>query len=191
MYLIAGLGNPSLKYRHTRHNAGFDCIDVLAKRHGITIRNKEHFGLTGKGRINGVPVVLIKPLTYMNKSGESIKSAACSWNLDVSKELIVLVDDINLDYGNIRIREKGSAGGHNGLKDIIRNVGTEDFSRIRIGVGILPPEADLIRFVLTKPKAEDRKKLSNAYANASAACELMLSGQTQIAMSKYNGKQKS
>lgn len=188
MYLIAGLGNPGLKYKHTRHNAGFDCLDILAKKHQISIKKKEHFSLTGRGKINGEPVVLLKPQTYMNSSGEAIQSMAKALEIDITTELIVLVDDINLDYGSIRIRPKGSAGGHNGLKSIISCVGTQEFARIRIGAGILPESADMIGHVLSVPGKKDRIKLQDAYENACEACELLLLGRMEKAMNLYNGR---
>lgn len=191
MYLIAGLGNPSLKYRHTRHNVGFDALEYLAKKYSIPVKKKKYFGLLGEGKIEGERVLLLKPQTYMNKSGESISAALTANQLSAEDSLIVLVDDIALDCGYIRIRERGSAGGHNGLKSIIACCGTEGFKRIRIGAGKLPEGGDMVRHVLSRPNRTDTKMLSEAYVDVADACRLLLSGKTEAAMNSYNGKQKS
>ena len=190
MYLIAGLGNPSLKYRHTRHNVGFDALDYLAKQHSIPVKKKKYLGLVGEGHIGYEKVILLKPQTFMNRSGESISMALKSCGLSARDELIVLVDDIALDYGSIRIRAKGSAGGHNGLKSIIACCGTDEFARVRIGAGKLPEGADMIRHVLTRPGRKDMQLLKAAYEDVSSTCELLLSGNIEKAMNLYNGKQR-
>ena len=143
MYVIAGLGNPKKEYENTRHNVGFDAVDLLADRHGIRVNEARHRGLVGKGIIAGQKVILLKPLTYMNLSGESIRDVVQYYKLDPSAQLVVLCDDINLDPGVLRIRKKGSAGGHNGLKNIIAQLGRDDFCRVRIGVGSKPEGYDL------------------------------------------------
>lgn len=188
MYILAGLGNPSLRYRHTRHNAGFDALDVLAKHHAIRFKTKEHFALTGEGKINGEDVLLVKPQTYMNRSGESLRSLSLHYGICPDDRLIVLVDDIHLEAGMLRIRTKGSAGGHNGLKSIIACLNTESFSRIRIGVGKMPREADQIKYVLSRPKGTDLKSIRAAYEHVADACSLMVAGETQKAMNDYNGR---
>lgn len=190
MHLIAGLGNPSLRYRHTRHNVGFDAIDVIAKQYGISVRKKEYFALTGTGRIAGKEVMLIKPQTFMNRSGESIASVLKSKGIDIGG-LIVLVDDIMLESGTIRIREQGSAGGHNGLKSIISTCGSQEFARIRIGVGLMPQGADQIKFVLSRPVRDDKKKIEQALLDVSQAVSFMVSEEVQKAMNTFNGKKAS
>ena len=190
MYLIAGLGNPSLKYKHTRHNAGFDALDFIAKQEGISVKKKKFLGLLGEGRIGEEKVFLLKPQTYMNASGESIGMAVEALGIDPTKELIVLVDDTALDYGFIRVRPRGSSGGHNGLKNINAILGTEDYLRVRIGVGKLPEGRDMIKHVLSRPAGEDYKRLVGIYPDVLEACKLLLSGQTDVAMNTFNGKQR-
>ena len=186
MYIIAGLGNPGLKYRHTRHNAGFDAIDVIAKRHGITVKKIEKQALVGQGNIKGQKVLLVKPQTFMNNSGDSLAELVNYYKVDPTEELIVLSDDVTLDPGRIRIRKKGSAGGHNGLKSIIARCGTESFQRVRIGVGILPTGGDMINHVLGHLKRDERKSLEEALEHAADAIELMITGETEAAMNKFN-----
>ena len=148
MYIIAGLGNPGKKYEGTRHNIGWQVVDELADKHGIRIMESRFRGLVGKGAIGGEKVLLLKPLTYMNLSGESIAEAVRFYKLDAATQLIVISDDISLDVGQLRMRKKGSAGGHNGLKNIIAHLGSEEFMRIKIGVGDKPAGADLVDYVL-------------------------------------------
>ena len=186
MYIIAGLGNPGLKYRHTRHNAGFDAIDVIAKRYGITVKKIEKQALVGQGNIKGQKVLLVKPQTFMNNSGDSLAELVNYYKVDPTEELIVLSDDVTLDPGRIRIRKKGSAGGHNGLKSIIARCGTEGFQRVRIGVGILPTGGDMINHVLGHLKRDERKSLEEALEHAADAIELMINGETEAAMNKFN-----
>lgn len=135
MFLIAGLGNPDKKYEKTRHNIGFDTVDALAEKYNISITEKKHKALCGSGVIEGVKVILAKPQTYMNLSGESIAEIVNFYKLDPESEMLIIFDDISLAPGNIRVRKKGSAGGHNGIKSIISSVGTSNFMRIKVGVG--------------------------------------------------------
>ena len=186
MFLIAGLGNPGLTYSHTRHNAGFDALDVLAKRYNIPLKKKEHRAITGTGMIEGVKVLLAKPQTFMNLSGEAILSLCSYYNIDPETELLVLSDDVALDVGRLRIRKKGSAGGHNGLKNIIAQLHTESFLRLRIGVGKLEPGDEMIQHVLRKPLLADRKKLKAVYETAADAIALIVTGETDKAMNLYN-----
>ncbi len=185
MYLIAGLGNPGTKYEHSRHNMGFDALDLLAKEFNIEIKDKKFRGKTGKGYMGSEPVVLLKPLTYMNLSGESVQPAAAFYKIP-AENIIVLVDDINLPPGKLRIRKSGSAGGHNGLKDIIKALGTQDFMRIRIGVGEREGKEDLKDHVLERPSKEDAALIQEAILNAVKACALMVDGQVDKAMNLYN-----
>ena len=176
MFLIAGLGNPKREYDNTRHNIGFDMIDAMAEKYHISVRNIKNRAMTGQGIINGQKVILVKPLTFMNLSGESIR------------ELIVVSDDINLPAGQIRIRKKGSAGGHNGLKNIIAQLGSEEFQRIRIGVGGKPENYDLADYVLGHFTKEEKSLMEKTVSMAVEAAELMLMGDTDKAMNEYNRK---
>lgn len=190
MYLIAGLGNPTKQYEHTRHNIGFDAVTYLAERYHISMNTKKFRGVCGSGVIEGQKVLLLQPQTYMNLSGESIGEAAAFYKLDPSSEVIVIYDDIALAPGNIRVRKKGSAGGHNGIKNIIAHLGTQEFQRIRIGVGEKPKEYDLADYVLGHFSAEDRRKVEEAFGYAADAVTLMVQDETDEAMNRYNRKQK-
>ena len=186
MYLIAGLGNPTAKYEHTRHNAGFDVIDVLAEKYNIKVTEKKHRALCGTGIIGGQKVMLAKPQTFMNLSGESIAAILSFYKLDPASRLIVIYDDINLAPGKLRIRKKGSAGGHNGIKNIIACTGTQEFMRIRVGVGEKPQDWDLVDYVLSRFSREERAAVEEAMKDAADAAELMVQGQADAAMNKYN-----
>ena len=190
MYLIAGLGNPTKQYEHTRHNIGFDTITYLADHYHISMNTKKFQGICGSGYIEGQKVLLLMPQTYMNLSGQSVSEAAAFYKLDPAAEDIVIYDDIALEPGNIRVRKKGSAGGHNGIKNIIAHLGTQEFQRIRIGVGEKPKEYDLADYVLGRFSAEDRKLVEEAFANAADAVRLMVQGKTDEAMNLYNRKER-
>ena len=186
MYIIAGLGNPGLKYRHTRHNAGFDAIDVIAKEYGIDVKKKEKQALVGKGIIGGEQVLLVKPQTFMNNSGESLRPLCDFYQVDPEEGLIVLSDDVTLDAGRLRIRRKGSAGGHNGLKSIIAHCKTEKFLRVRIGVGKLPEHGDMIKHVLGKLPKDERKMEEDALMDAATVVKLLVQGNVDEAMNRFN-----
>jgi PTH1 family peptidyl-tRNA hydrolase len=188
MVVIAGLGNPTGKYEKTRHNVGFDCIDVLSERYHIPLDKRKFKAEYGIGTIEGHKVLLMKPLTFMNLSGESIAPMCGYYKADPEKSLIVLYDDINLAPGNIRVRAKGSAGGHNGMKSIILRTGTENFSRVRIGVGEKPQGWDLADYVLSRFSKEDRTLVEGAFDKSVDAVTLMLDGNIEEAMNKYNRK---
>ena len=188
MYVIAGLGNPGRKYEKTRHNVGFDTIDILADEYHITMDSTKFHAVCGNGIIAGQKVLLIKPQNYMNNSGEAVGAAMYFYKLDPASQLLVIYDDISLDVGNIRIRKKGSAGGHNGIKNIINHIGTQEFSRIKIGVGDKPPEWDLVDYVLGRFSSEDRCKIEDAMKDAVAAVELIVSDDIAQAMNLYNKK---
>ena len=190
MYLIAGLGNPTKQYEHTRHNIGFDTITYLADHYHISMNTKKFQGICGSGYIEGQKVLLLMPQPYMNLSGQSVSEAAAFYKLDPAAEVIVIYDDITLEPGNIRVRKKGSAGGHNGIKNIIAHLGTQEFQRIRIGVGEKPKEYDLADYVLGRFSAEDRKLVEEAFANAADAVRLMVQGKTDEAMNLYNRKER-
>ena len=168
MYIIAGLGNPGREYEGTRHNVGFMTLDALADKYNIDVREKAFKGLIGKGMIEGNKVILVKPQTYMNLSGECIRQVMDYYKVDPS-EFIVIYDDISLVPGGIRIRKKGSAGGHNGIKNIIAHLGTQEFPRIKVGVGDKPPRMDLADYVLSRFSKEDREKMEQAFKDAAEA----------------------
>ena len=186
-YLIAGLGNPTKKYEGTRHNVGFETIDILSADCGIEVREKKHKALCGKGMINGSRVILAKPQTYMNLSGESLRLIADFYQIP-PENIIVICDDINLPCGQLRIRARGSAGGHNGLKNIILHLGSQDFMRVRIGVGEKPEGWELADYVLSRTGGEDRKILNDAEKDAAEAVKLMAAGEITKAMNLYNIK---
>jgi len=188
MFLIAGLGNPDKKYEKTRHNIGFDTVDALAEKYNISITEKKHKALCGSGVIEGVKVILAKPQTYMNLSGESIAEIVNFYKLDPESEMLIIFDDISLAPGNIRVRKKGSAGGHNGIKSIISSVGTSNFMRIKVGVGEKPQGWDLADHVLGRFSTEDRKLVDEAIAKAAKAVDIIISQGTDAAMNEYNRK---
>ena len=186
MYLIAGLGNPGLSYKKTRHNAGFQALDVLAARHGVRVKTKGFSALYGEGRIGTERVILMKPQTYMNLSGDAVQSLMHFYKLAPDR-LIVLYDDIDLPIGSLRIRANGSAGSHNGMRSVISCVGSEAFARIRIGVG--KDESILLRdYVLKRPSKAEQQALNEVFEHAADAAELIVSGNICEAQSKYNKK---
>lgn len=186
MYIIIGLGNPGKKYEHTRHNAGFDAIDRLAEKHNIKIDKLKHKALIGEGRIGFEKVVLVKPQTYMNLSGESVVSI-CQFYKPEFDHVIVMYDDIDLDVGKLRIRKKGSAGSHNGMKSIIKCIGTQEFPRVRIGVSKPPEGWDLADFVLSRFPKEQQKDLEESFERAALTVEEIIDSGIESAMNKYNG----
>lgn len=190
MFLIVGLGNPGRQYEHTRHNVGFDVMDAIADKYNISISEKKHKALCGKGVINGNKVVLAKPQTFMNLSGESVAELLHYYKLDPEEEMIVIYDDISLAPGNLRIRKKGSAGGHNGIKNIIAMTGTQNFLRIKVGVGEKPKGWDLADYVLGHFDAADRTRVEEAIGEAVTAAERMIDGETDAAMNEFNAKKK-
>ena len=190
MYLIAGLGNPTKEYDKTRHNVGFSVIDVLADRYRIDISEKKHKALCGRGVIEGQKVLLLKPQTFMNLSGESNRAAADYYKIE-PEEMIVIYDDISLDPGQLRIRLKGSAGGHNGIKNIIANLGTQDFPRIKVGVGAKPPRMDLADYVLSRFGAGEQKLMEEAFGEAAEAAVMMMTDGAERAMNHFNAKKKA
>ena len=188
MYLIVGLGNPTLKYEHTRHNVGFDTVDALAEKYGIEICRRKCMALYGKGVIEGQQVLLAKPQTYMNQSGSSVQQLLDWFGLLPEENLIVVFDDISLAPGNIRVRKKGSAGGHNGIKDIIAMTGTQQFARVKVGVGEKPVGWELADHVLSRFGQEERLLVDAAIEDALGAIVLMVQGKTDEAMNRYNAK---
>lgn len=190
MFIIAGLGNPTLQYRGTRHNVGFDVIDTLADKYNIAVETRKSRALIGKGIIAGQKVLLVKPQTYMNLSGESIGELVSYYKVDEEQELLVIYDDVSLDVGQLRIHRKGSAGGHNGIKDIIRHLGTDVFPRIKIGVGEKPKGYDLADYVLGHFSREEREMMEEGYQKAAEAVEMILAGELDEAMNVFNRKAK-
>lgn len=184
MYAIIGLGNPEKKYDKTRHNIGFDVIDELASQMGVQVNTKRHKALCGVGQIGSKKVILVKPQTYMNLSGESVRAVMDFYKLDPTKDIIVIADDISLPTGKIRIRAKGSAGGHNGLKSIIAHAGTDQFTRIKVGVGA--NQGDLVKHVLGKFSKGEREIVDDAVRNAASASEVIVMYDVQTAMNKFN-----
>ena len=187
MYVIAGLGNPGREYEGTRHNVGFMTLDALADKYNIDVREKAFKGLIGKGMIEGNKVILVKPQTYMNLSGECIRQVMDYYKVDPS-EFIVIYDDISLVPGGIRIRKKGSAGGHNGIKNIIAHLGTQEFPRIKIGVGAKPENGDLVKHVLGRFSKEDDAKIRDVFALAEEGLLAILQEDVKTAMNAVNGK---
>ena len=188
MYLIAGLGNPGSKYTGTRHNMGFDVIDILVERHKIPQSGTKFNAMYGKGMIGDHKVILMKPLSYMNLSGGPIQQMASFFKIDVPTRLIVIQDDIDLEPGTLRIRKQGSAGGHNGMKDIIQKLGTDTFCRVRIGVGAKPKDWDLADYVLGRFTPEERTRVDETLQMAADAVELIVESGADAAMNKYNRK---
>ena len=186
MYIIVGLGNPGKKYEHTRHNAGFDVLDILAEEYDIKIDKIKHKALIGEGRIGSEKVVLVKPQTYMNLSGESVQSVFQFYKVDMD-HLILVYDDIDLDIGKLRIRKKGSAGSHNGMKSIIKCLGAQDFPRIRVGVSKPEPNRDLADFVLSRVPKDQSDDMRSGLEKAVKTVEEIIRTDIDMAMNKYNG----
>lgn len=186
MYIIAGLGNPTKEYENTRHNIGFMAVDMLAEKYDISVDTCKHKALIGKGLINGNKVILVKPLTYMNLSGEAIRAVIDYYKVDDTAELIVIYDDISLDVGQLRIRKKGSAGGHNGIKNIIANLGHDTFLRIKIGVGEKPKGSDLVDYVLGHFTDKELDVIEDSLQKIDGAVNLMIESKIDQAMNEYN-----
>jgi PTH1 family peptidyl-tRNA hydrolase len=190
MYIIAGLGNPDGRYENTRHNVGFEVIDILADRIGICVDEKKHRALCGRGVLEGQKVILLKPQTYMNLSGESVRAAADFYKAE-PENIIVVYDDISLEPGQLRIRGKGSAGGHNGIKNIIAHLGTQEFPRVKVGIGEKPKGMDLADYVLSHFSQGERETMREAYKEAAEAVAVMVGQGIDEAMNRFNGKKKA
>ena len=189
MYIIVGLGNPSKSYDGTRHNVGFEVIDRLSREYNISVDLKKHKAICGKGAIEGVKVILAKPQTYMNLSGESVRELLDYYKVE-EKDIIVIYDDISLEPGQLRIRAKGSAGGHNGIKNIIANLGTQEFPRVKVGIGGKPKDWDLADYVLSRFQGGEREAMGEAFSQAAEAVKVMVTEGINEAMNKYNMKKK-
>lgn len=185
MYLIVGLGNPEPEYSYTRHNMGFDTINELAKKNNIQINKSKFQALYGTGTIANEKVILLKPQTYMNLSGKSIKEAINFYKIDIDK-IIIIYDDLDIEEGIIKIRKKGGAGTHNGMKSVISELHTQEFSRIRIGIGNPKKQIDLANYVLEKLQKKEYEILESAIINASKAIEDIIKLGIDNSMNKYN-----
>ncbi|MCI6821453.1 MAG: aminoacyl-tRNA hydrolase [Clostridiales bacterium] len=188
MIVIAGLGNPGKKYENTRHNMGFLTIDRIAEKNDIKVNKIKHRALVGDGFISGHKVLLVKPQTYMNLSGESLREVMNYYNVDI-EDLIVIYDDFDIETGSLRIRKKGSAGSHNGMKSVIYQLKNDGFPRVRVGIG-KSGSLDWKDFVLGKVGGAESDAISQAISNAADAVECMISEGIDIAMNKYNKKKK-
>lgn len=184
MYLVVGLGNIGAQYENTRHNVGFDVIDLISDKYNIPVNRIKFKGAYGEGNIRGEKVILLKPSTYMNLSGESIIQAMSFYKIS-NDNIIVIYDDVSLDVGRMRIREKGSAGGHNGIKNTILHLGSDSFARLKIGVG--QPKHDMVHHVLGKFSADEREILNKVLQASVEAVEVIIKNGITEAMNKFNG----
>lgn len=189
MYIIAGLGNPGKQYENTRHNVGFCVIDILADRMGVCVDEKKHKALCAKGVLEGEKLVLLKPQTFMNLSGESVRAAADFYKVEPEK-ILVIYDDVSLEPGQLRIRGKGSSGGHNGIKNIIAHLGTQEFPRVRVGVGEKPGRMDLTDYVLGRFSQGEQKMMDEAFRAAADGAAMIVSQGIGAAMNHFNGKRR-
>lgn len=187
MILIVGLGNPGKEYANTRHNIGFRVIERLSEIHNIPLNQKKHKAILGSGYIEGQKVVLAQPQTYMNLSGESVREIADFYKIE-PEDMIIIFDDISLDVGQLRLRKKGSAGGHNGIKSIIAHLNSQDFPRIKVGVGEKPSGWDLADHVLANFPKEVEAEVNVSIENACEACKIMLTDSIEAAMNQFNKK---
>ncbi len=185
MYLIVGLGNPEEDYSNTRHNMGFNVINKLAKQYEIEITRNKFKGLYGSGIIEGEKVILLKPQTFMNLSGESIKQIVDFYKMDI-ESLIVIYDDIDIEPGNIKVRKSGGAGTHNGMKSVVHELNTQNFKRVRVGIGMPLGEKDLIEHVIGAIDEEDIEKLEKGTDMAKEAIVEIIKNGIDIAMNKFN-----
>lgn len=188
MYIIVGLGNPGRQYENTRHNIGFDVVETLARQDHISVLEKKHKAIIGKGFVEGQKCILAKPQTFMNLSGESVRQLLDYYKVDEKSELIVISDDVSLDVGQIRIRKKGSAGGHNGLKNIIAHLGHDTFIRVKMGVGEKPQNYDLADYVLGHFTDQERKIMDEAAGRAAEAIRAIILRGADAAMNEFNGR---
>lgn len=185
MFIIAGLGNPGLRYANTRHNIGFITLDILAQKLGIEVKRAKHKALIGEGTLAGEKILLAKPQTYMNLSGESILDLR-NWYKVEDSRIIIIYDDIDLDVGVLRIRSSGSAGTHNGMKSIIYQINSQDFPRVRLGIGRAPEGWDLKDYVLSTFREDEIPQMKEACERAVEGIELIVSKGVDYAMSRCN-----
>lgn len=187
MYFVIGLGNPGSQYDSTRHNIGFEVVERFGYDNGIKVNIKKHRAIIGQGVVCGEKVMLVKPQTYMNLSGECISELLSFYKEEINN-LIIIYDDTSLDIGKLRIRIKGSAGGHNGIKSIISHLGTNEFTRIKFGVGEKPPGWDLANYVLSRFQKEELPIIVDTVEQASKAIEMIISSDVETAMNVFNGR---
>lgn len=185
MYLIVGLGNPENEYANTRHNMGFDTINEIAKNNNININKTKFKGLYETGIIKGKKVVLLKPQTYMNLSGESVSEVVNFYNIK-PEEIIIIYDDIDVEKGKIKIRKKGGPGSHNGMKSVIQQLNTNDFARVRVGIGQPQFKNDMINYVIGKIPEDEQEVLQQGVKRAAEAVEEIIENGIDIAMNKFN-----
>lgn len=188
MFLIVGLGNPGQQYEGSRHNAGFDLVTALSQQYDIPLRQKKWEALVGEGRIGREKVILMQPQTYMNDSGRAVAPCARFYKLE-PEQILVVLDDVDLEFGRIRLRERGSAGTHNGLKSITQALGSQNFARLKLSVGRDPKVRDLAAWVLGRFDAEERVVFEEELEAGLRACELIFEGEMGQAMTRYNGWQ--
>lgn len=186
-YIVVGLGNPEKKYEHTRHNVGFDVLQVLSQKLDIPLNKLRCKALTGEGRIGGERVVLAAPQTYMNLSGQSVVELLRWYKAD-AKHLIVVYDDVDLPQGRLRVRAGGSASTHNGMRNIVYLTGRDDFPRVRIGIGKPEPGRDLAAYVLGKYPPEARQAMFDAFLRAADAVQAIVTDGAEAAMARFNGE---
>lgn len=185
MRLIVGLGNPGRQYEHTRHNVGFDTIDELSKRLNIPLSQSKWKGLYGIGQASGQKVLLLKPLTFMNLSGEAVRAVIDYYQMEI-EDLLIIYDDLDLPVGKIRLRQKGSPGGHNGIKSIVAHLGTQEFNRIRIGIDRPEPGVSIIDYVLGRFRPDESAAIQAALKKSAEACEAWLTLPFLQVMNQYN-----
>ena len=186
MKLIVGLGNPGFRYRNTRHNVGFLVVKELAKKFKIPLKKRKYNGIFGEGSLDSENVILFMPETYMNLSGEAVKDLSYKKNIK-PEDLIIVYDDIDLKFGSIRLRTSGSSGGHNGLESVIENLGTSEFSRLKIGIGKDPKPRDVSKFVLTSFDREERPILKTMLKSAALCVATWVEEGSDKAMARFNG----
>lgn len=189
-WMIVGIGNPGRKYETTRHNVGFQTVDVLAKKLGVPMRSRRFKTVHGIGSYAGNKVILVKPQTFVNLSGEAVRSLSKYYGVE-PEHILVVYDDVYLEMGAIRVRPSGSAGGHNGLKNIISQLGSDGFPRVRLGTGPQPEGMDLIEFVLRPMTSGERKTMKEIYEEAAEACLVLIKDGAERAMNLFNGKRNS
>lgn len=188
MFIIVGLGNPTAQYDGTRHNVGFDVIDRLGEKYNIKVDSRKSRAFVGNGFIEGQKVLLVKPQTYMNLSGESVRGLVDYYKVDETSEVLIIYDDVSLGVGQMRIRKKGSAGGHNGIKSIIQHLGTQEFLRIKVGVGEKPKEYDLADYVLGHFSKGEKVIMESGYTRVNEAIKHILMDEIDEAMNRFNKK---
>lgn len=186
MWLLVGLGNPGEKYAHTRHNIGFDSLDALARRHGLEFRGKRANSVIAEGSIAGERVALVKPQTFMNLSGQAVAALRSWYKIDPARELLVIYDDMDLPFAKLRLRERGSAGTHNGMRSIVQQLGGNEFARLRVGIDQAPGKMDAAAYVLARFSKQEEAELPLLVDTIGDAVELVVREGITAAMNKYN-----